>query len=89
MPGTSREERANLGKRDAATTDPTSNGLRPARQRSRMFDMRRRELLFLLGSAATWPLVARAQPSAMPVIGLLSGGTPDAEASNVSAFRQG
>ena len=54
-----------------------------------MFDMRRRELLFLLGSAATWPLVARAQQSAMPVIGLLSGGTPDAEASNVNAFRQG
>jgi putative ABC transport system substrate-binding protein len=54
-----------------------------------MFDMRRREFFALLGGAATWPLVARAQPSAMPVIGLLSGGTPEAEASNVSAFRQG
>jgi putative ABC transport system substrate-binding protein len=51
--------------------------------------MRRREFIAGLGSAAAWPVVARAQQPAMPVVGFLNGGSPAGYAPMVAAFRQG
>jgi putative tryptophan/tyrosine transport system substrate-binding protein len=52
--------------------------------------VKRREFITLLGSAAAaWPVVARAQQAAMPVVGFLSSGFPRAYSPFLSAFRTG
>src|SRR5262245_6745595 len=51
--------------------------------------MRRREFITLIGSAAIWPIMARAQQPAMPVIGFLDPTSPEKYAPFVEAFRKG
>ena len=54
-----------------------------------MSDMRRRDCITLLGGAAAWPLAARAQEPAVPVIGFLDLRSPEALTDRLRGFRQG
>src|SRR5262245_8293612 len=51
--------------------------------------MRRREFITLLCGTVAWPLQARAQQSAMPVIGYLNFGSPESDAPRLTGLRRG
>jgi len=52
--------------------------------------MRRRDFIKgIAGSTTAWPLVARAQQPAMPVVGFINPGTADASTGRIAAFRKG
>ena len=51
--------------------------------------MRRREFVSLLGSAAAWPIAARAQQAAMPIVGFVTNRSADASVRQAAAFRKG
>ena len=53
-------------------------------------DIGRREFMSVLGgAAAVWPLVVRAQQSALPVVGVVSGRSSDTDERSAAAFRRG
>jgi putative ABC transport system substrate-binding protein len=51
--------------------------------------MRRREFIAGIGSVGAWPVVARAQQTALPVVGFVDAGSAESSAGYVAAFRKG
>ncbi len=51
--------------------------------------MKRRDFIALSAASLTWPLTARAQQPAMPVVAFINGRSPETAATSTAAFRKG
>jgi putative tryptophan/tyrosine transport system substrate-binding protein len=51
--------------------------------------MKRREFISLIGGATAWPLAARAQQTAIPLVGFLNSASPETFADRLRAFHRG